>query len=646
VYGSLQRILATSDIAKVKSLAYDGLNQPKKALAFHKEFKFLQDSIGAVQKEQQFLQANFRLKKDQELQQLAQANLTQELENEKSEKELQLMVVAAIVLMILGIFSVYYFKSKKNLKTELALEHERNVSHMKNNLIENLSHEFRTPLTIMLGYLDLIQTNSTHPERISNHAKIAAKNGNKLIQNLNNLLTLLRSDQKSALPPGVKKSLNMGGYFNESVHNFTSVAQMNSVKLYYQTNLLDNDTTIEFAYDHLTKILNNLISNAIKFSRSGGSVYVSCILAQEHLEISVKDDGIGISKEDLTKVFDRFYQSEHQLHSGGFGIGLSLVKNLTDQLQGTIDVKSEQNVGTHFSLSIPLLVENRSLYTTKRSSDYREISYSDSTLTQEENTNTANLPKALILEDHMEMSNYFKEVLTPYVHCTWVRNGKEGLKKLEQQQFDIIISDLKMPVMNGFEFKAALNKLEHHKNTPYLMVSASPIDFKVEERTQLQINEYMMKPFTDRELISRIQLLLETNIYTEKVLNLDEENAIHFEGSFSKFMDKINKIVLENLHNEDFSVKMLASQCGYSDRHFSRLVRSKVSLTPVKLILEIKLLKAYELLKNRSYQTISEVVYESGFNDRSYFYRAFSKRFGIKPSELNGFTRVPTLDVS
>ena len=128
--------------------------------------------------------------------------------------------------------------------------------------------------------------------------------------------------------------------------------------------------------------------------------------------------------------------------------------------------------------------------------------------------------------------------------------------------------------------------------------------------------------------------MLEDNIYKGKVLKLEQEETVNFEGHFSQFMDKVNSIILENLQNSEFNVKKLASQCGYSERHFSRILQSKIKLTPAKLVLEIKLLKAYELLKNGSYQTIKEVVYEAGFNDRSYFYRAFAKRFGLKPSEL------------
>jgi signal transduction histidine kinase/AraC-like DNA-binding protein len=632
-------------ILRLTSLAYEHLNQPQQALVYHKKYKRTEDSIKAIQKQQQFVQANFRLKKDQELQQLVQANLERQLASEQSQKQARLYIFGLIILMFLGIAGVYYFKTKKNLQTRLALENARHMAHMKNNLIENLSHEFRTPLTIILGYLDLIKQRTTHPEKISQYAKTAITNGNRLIQGLNDLLSLLRIDTEKTNIKSLKKSDNLGDFISNLVEGFATVAQMNDVKLFYQSNLLSNQTTIEFEYDHLTKILNNLISNAIKFSKSNGSVYVSSILTKKNLEICVKDDGIGISKSELNKIFDRFYQSEKHSHSGGFGIGLSLVKSLVEFLHGTMDVKSKKDTGTQFKVSIPLVLENRDLYI-QTTSEYIELT---ETLLFDEHPSTkknSNLPKVLILEDHFEMSLFFKELLAPYLQCTWVRHGKAALKKLEQEQFDLIISDLKMPVMDGFEFKAALNRLIDHRNTPYLMVSASPIDFKVEERTQLKIDEYIMKPFSDRELISRVRLLLKKKLYKKQVLQLDKGEAVQFEGNFSEFMEKVNTVILDNLHNSEFNVKKLASSCGYSERHFSRLLQSKTGMTPVKIILEIKLLKAYEMLKSGKRQTIAEVIYESGFNDRSYFYRAFSKRFGIKPSELHGISSLQSIGMN
>jgi len=615
-------------IYELRSKVYEALDKPALALAAYKQFLIMKDSIEAAEEEVRFAQINFKVQKDKELQDLAAANLAQELENKQSIQQLWLIFgIVSIVLLFL-----YILRTRRNLKTKLALDHAQHVSEMKNNLIENLSHEFRTPLTIILGYLELIQNNTIHPEKISHHAKIAMNNGNQLIERLNNLLTLLRSEDGVTSKKRIVTSHNMGKFLNELVTDFAGIAQMHNVDLYFKSNLKTDANTIDFEYNNLTKVVTNLISNAIKFSKPQSEVHVASVLTEKLLTIVVKDQGIGISALEKEKIFDRFYQAESHTKSGGFGIGLSLVKTLVDQWNGTIEVDSNTDIGTTFTLKIPMPITDHSAYAFVETPVFEKLTHIE---IEELHSATpkSNLPKILIVEDNSEMTSYYQEILSASFQCIFALNGKEALKKLEVQAFDLIISDLKMPLMNGFEFKAILNTNKTYKDIPFIMISASPIDYSVEERITLQIDEYIMKPFSAVEIISRIRLLIEGNMYSEKVFNITDKK-VEFEGSFTKLMEKINSVIIENINNTEFSVEALASACGYSEKQLTRILKSNIGLTPVKVILEIRLLKAYEMLKNMTRQTIGEVIYEVGFNNRSYFYRAFFKRFGIKPGEL------------
>jgi YesN/AraC family two-component response regulator len=209
---------------------------------------------------------------------------------------------------------------------------------------------------------------------------------------------------------------------------------------------------------------------------------------------------------------------------------------------------------------------------------------------------------------------------------------KKALNKINEQSFDIIISDLKMPIMNGIEFKNALNKQATSKNIPFIFMT-SLIKDKAKDIDLLSFEDYIEKPFKKDEIISRIQFALEKTLNRKKLAStIDSE--IEFDSSSSELIKKVKNCILENLTNPDFTVISLCDLCGYGQKKLNEILKSKIGLSIVNTILEIRLLKAYDLIIKNRYETLKEVVYAVGINSRPYFNKKFELRFGIKPGDL------------
>ena len=344
----------------------------------------------------------------------------------------------------------------------------------------------------------------------------------------------------------------------------------------------------------------------------------------------VKDEGFGISENEKETIFSRFYQTKNNTSNSGFGIGLSLTNNLIKKLNGKISLETAVNVGSVFKVELPIVINNYNLNTTQIDQKFKEIC-TNQCIEPEINKNN-NLPKALVVDDNTEMIIYLKEIFSDFLDCTFAFNGKEALGKIEEQSFEIIISDFKMPVMNGIKFKEALNEKATSKNIPFIFMTSIVKD-KVEDFNLLNFEDYIEKPFKKNEMLSRIQFALEKTLNRKK-LTQSTSTEINFESSSKDLIKKVKNCILENLTNPDFNVVKLCEACGYGQKKLNEILKSKIGLSIVNTILEIRLLKAYDLVIKNRYETLKEVVYAVGMNSMPYFNKKFEMRFGIKPGEL------------
>ncbi|MBC8756907.1 response regulator [Kordia sp. YSTF-M3] len=621
---------------KLEFLINKELGRHDKALAAYEKYVSVRDSLKNFNLNMNASVLNFKLSRDKKIKVLEEKSETMDLVLEEKKKFYIFSTFLVSVSVSIFIFIIIlHQRRKKQLKLLFENEKMKDIATIKNNFIENLSHEIRTPITITTGYLRLITNNAMDYSKIIKYADLTVRNNEQIIQMLNNFLTLLK--QEKNLTTYKVTSDKMEEFLKEVVYSFQGVAEIKGVPIYYKSNIKPNQL-LDYNYDDLRKIVNNLISNALKYTNPTNGIYVNAFINENGLNLIVRDEGIGIDKEEQKLIFDRFYQSKSHSLTGGFGIGLSLVHELVTKLKGTITLDSKKGIGSIFTILVPLAVENHLLYVDENTSKYRNI-YTSKTI---DPVIACKLPKILIVDDNIEMIGYLKELLSPILNCTFAFDGIQALSFANKTQYDVILSDLRMPVMDGHELKVALNTLPNYEAVPYIMMTASAEEYIENNKSVLGINDYLIKPFESMELITRINFHLEKNIYKKQLQSIENE-TITFNGAYSEFMDKINNIILENITNNEFTIHELAMQCGYSRKQFTQIVQEKTGLSPVKIILEVRLRKAYDLVVTDKYQSISEVLYTVGLNSRTYFNKVFAKRFGIKPGELIKKVKVENL---
>lgn len=473
----------------------------------------------------------------------------------------------------------------------------------------------------------MIHINSLHAEKVISYSRKAMESCSQLLNSVDGFLTLSRLEENTLhrkCTPG-----KIEEFMRNLLSSFEPNLLLKEQDLRYKTNI-KSDVLVDFDHISLKEIIGNLISNAIKYSSAKTTIYVTNMIQGKELVCTVKDEGIGISKENIPNIFSRFYQSENITTNEGFGIGLSLVKELVKSIEGTIEVESEKGVGSIFTIRIPINLKNPSLYVQSE-----EVHFVSLVASQENDTDqkTRNLPKVLIVDDNVHMIQYLKDLLVEKFTLTYASDGERALKLVKETKFDIIISDLRMPKMNGLEFKTKVNSIEGTNNIPFILMTATPLNSSEMDLLTLGIDDYLVKPFDHEEFLARMSVLIENSIYKENIKRT-YHNKIEFAGTHSELINRVKKIVNENLLTSGFNAKQLAQEVGYTQQHLSIILRSALGLSPGKLILEIRLLKAYELILNKKFMNLNEVIYAIGLNSRSYFNKVFNQRFGIKPLEL------------
>ncbi len=411
---------------------------------------------------------------------------------------------------------------------------------------------------------------------------------------------------------------------------------MKHLTLDYQSNIPEN-VTAKIDVDKVEKILNNLISNAIKYSPANNKIIFDAQLSQDQLTVKVTDFGQGIHFNETEKIFERFYQSSQSNAVGGIGIGLSLAKEFAELLNGSLTVESELGKGSTFVFNLPVEItssqtqEVENITPARRKVVENNVSLPEDTPVTPQNKEKPNI---LIVEDNPEMCNYIVEILKDIYHCDIAFDGMEALEKVKSNSYDLITSDIMMPRLDGFQLREKLNENDNLKNIPFILISAKTLPEDKIKGFSLGIDDYVVKPFNKNELIARIDNLLINKKDREQWLQENEPVDESLDTSEKQLLSKIEETVINNISNEEFKVAQLASEIGYSQRQLTRILKQYTGMSPVKFILEIRLQKAYKLLQSKSFFTLSEVRFDVGIPSSSYFNRKFKERFGISPSEL------------
>lgn len=518
-------------------------------------------------------------------------------------------------------FLVEYFK-KENILNETKLEKQRkeleNLNNFQSQFFINVSHEIRTPLTLMKGEIDkLNQFKNTVFENESNAIeKGLNKQINKLKKIVDDVLDLAKMKELNFKLDKQRVSLN------ELVHKLhTSFeAALKQQNIQFKASIPKNTFWVEIDAVFLERALNNIIINAIKYTPKKGTISITLKQEKSNVLLAISDTGIGISKEHIDLVCNRFYQVNNSINkAGGSGIGLAFSKEIITLHKGALKIDSELNIGSTFTIQLPLATE-KTTAVVKTTSNIINKENNVKTFVKNERLNL------LIVDDNYEMRGYLKSILKEY-HCLEAENGQEALNILHNHKIDFILTDNMMPIMDGVELIKQIKN--HHIDTPILMLTAKTENKSKLEVLRLGIDDFLNKPFEREELTIRIKNALRN--YKTRTEYLEKETLLDVQIVKSNWIKKVEEFIILNSSNSNLVSEDIAMALNISRSTLHRRVKSETGLTPNNLIKEIKLKKAFNIIEKKPNILLKTVALEVGYLHSSHFSKIYKDRFGKNP---------------
>ena len=566
---------------------------------------------------------------------------------------------AIYMLLLSGIFVVviYYLKIKHELEGKIQLkqlEQEKSDSFHKERiqLFTNFSHEMRTPLTMILTPLiDLIDKSELLTPLYKESLHLMQKNANRLLLLVNQLMDFQKTESGN-MKLNVSDN-DMVDFLSEVYLSFNELAKSQKINFKFEN---PYKTLPAFFDENLfEKVCFNLISNAFKFSKDNGDVTLTIKLATELekstlpvfvqdeiskaigdiLMISVADNGLGISEKNLKDIFKPFYQVQSTANKiqSGSGIGLSLTKSIVKLSHGAIWATSKLNIGTTFTVLLPISKENFS---------ENEINIDKQDYTIDEHVELPAMPfesknqTVLIIDDDEDIRHFIANTLSTSFKVLTASDGREGLEIATAEMPDIVLCDVMMPHITGLELCKKLKSNIKTGHIPIILITSRALSMQIQEGFNAGADEYITKPFRTSLLLLKINTLLQNrerlkNIYSKK-FSL-ESLGIEVVSSDERFMDKISEIIQQNFANPDLDVDYIAKELGMSRTNLYRKVKSLTNLSTIDLIINVRLLTAKKMMIE-SDLSIAEIGYETGFNSPAYFTTSFKKQYGMTPKEF------------
>lgn len=527
-------------------------------------------------------------------------------------------------------------------KIQQQTEDLKALDQLKSRFFANISHELRTPLTLILGPLSTLLEKKKYKEDQANLKRIE-RNGKHLLQIVEQILDLSKLDANQLDLNHKPTDLNEFVRYVFSAFDSQGTFQEVDYNLEYN---IEGDKKVLLDRDKISKILNNFLSNAFKFTGKDGTITLRVGAKDTKVKFDVIDTGKGIHPDDLPHIFERFYQTkQNPTVEGGTGIGLAFCKELVELMNGSLSVESTLGAGATFSLVLDLeevVVEQKTLEVEV----IPEVIYEEEIL-ELENT-VLKMPSGrftvLLVEDNKDMQDYIKEILSVDYKVITCNNGQIGLDhlmNLDNSLPDIIVSDVMMPEMDGFTLLKHCKEKERLCSIPMIMLTARSATEDKLNALRIGVDDYLTKPFLVDELLIRVKNLLK-NVQNRSVIITNEEKQTKSKEETSKtnqvsendlnWMKEVEVVGLESADDPDFDTEEFAKKVGMSRRNLQRRLKKVTGLTPGQYLREVRLEMARGTLERGVYQTIAEVAYASGFTTPYYFSQIYEKRFGKKVS--------------
>ena len=561
-----------------------------------------------------------------------------------------LLLVVAII-----IYRALILNKKLSLINKQQAERLRQLDEAKSRFFANISHDLRSPLTLIIGGINEVLQNQEVflTKKAEKQLKTAQINSERIIHMTGEINELIQLEEgKLTLRKVYVDFDQMLRLFDQM---FRSTAEQHQIRWSYFNSLSETQILVYIDPYQFEKVLFNLITNALKYTKPGDEINIRLTGDEQNLKLIVSDTGEGIPEEKLPHIFERYFQAPNKDYKAkeGFGIGLALVQEIIHQHDAKIEVESEIGKGSTFIVTLPY-----STSTTDEIYQFTDLSYSDEKQALYKNIDekiaesrheisldlTLNQSKIrseqtiLIVEDHPEVRAFIQDIISPFYHVLSAPNGLKALKILKNEKVDLIITDLMMPWLDGFELLERLRDEEQYSNLPVLVLSARTSE---EDKTRVLshgVNDFLCKPFKAEELVMRIDNLLKmkaawSNDRKDALIINNQETLADIEKSLLK---KIEQLILDRVDDPNLSIAYLADQIAVSERKFYRLIKKLTGMTPFELIKEVRLQLAHRMLKEKNIVNSSEIAKSIGIVNVTHFNTQFKKRFGQSPKELMG----------
>lgn len=566
------------------------------------------------------------------------------------------LVLLVVLIVVVAIYMFRSYLVKTRLNEQLAQSNDElkrlneevlELTHSRLVFFTNISHELRTPLTLIADPVEMLLDDRSIKGRSRELLQMVQRNALSLQQLVGSILDF-RKIQNGKMELSLSR-FDLPEVLQQWTGDFAMTAQRKKIQLQLDTSHFSSPSDIVADKEKLARIVFNLLSNALKYTPAGGFIHVSLADEGERLRIEVKDSGKGIDKEELTKVFERFFQAKGA--ASGTGIGLALVKSFVELHHGEVRVESEPGKGTCFIVLLPRqqegFVEEPQSEAADKSSSFSDdgsLQYIDDGerhggKLQQIISEHGEKPTILIIDDNNDIRQYERTLLQDYYFVLEASDGREGLEIARKEVPDLVICDVMMPVMDGLEFTQQLKTNTATSHIPVIMLTAKNLEEHRAEGYEQGADSYITKPFHSKVLLARVENLLHQRAHLRQLFaqgaaeGKETEEVSRLDDRDKAFVKQLHDIIKSHMGNSDFGVEDIGVEIGLSRVQLYRKVKAITGSSVVDLLRKARLAKARRLLEANS-MNISEVAYEVGFSSPSYFTKCFKDEYGMLPGDV------------
>lgn len=617
----------------------------EQALMNYKKSQVYRDSLISEKKIQHI--QNIRIKYERESKDQQMLAMQRDIEQERLIKRVFLFSSLCIILLcaVIIVFLWYVIRIRsKNHKMQVQIQ------QAKDHFFMNITHEFRTPLTIILGFgRQMTDGVLTTKEEMKKAGGMILRQGNGLLDLVNQLLDIAK--QRSVVDQPLYRHGDAVTYIRMLAECHQILAQDKNIEFLFTAK--QSTVMMDFIPSYLTKIVRNLLSNAIKFTPKHGEVRASVEEEKDKLKLVVRDNGQGIPSDDLPYIFDLFYQAQNPSADVGSGVGLALTNQLVEAMNGTIEVESKVGVGTTFTVSLPLKAARQGAVIKPietyepESPNYNQepeesIEVPEESI-EEPETTQKNAVSVLVVEDNADVARYIGMQIGHKYQLYFAHDGVEGLEKALSLMPDLILTDLLMPRKDGLEMCREIKMSEVLNYIPVIMITARSTDADKLMGLEAGADAYLVKPFSADELKLRIiNLIKQREVMREKYAlssNVHVNNMTALNKLDKEFLHKFIDYVYVHMNNGTVSVESVAADLCMTPKQLRSKIVAITGENPSAYIQKIRLEKAQRMLKVEPDMSIGEIALKCGFEDFAYFSRVFKKKYGVMPSQ---YRRLPS----